>query len=210
MNRVRKAQSVFAKLSQAEKVVTIGAILTIVSLFLPWYRDLDAWQKGEVFLGVTGPLSMIGLVILAGTGAVLVQMIGRALHKEVKLLKKIKNLTTYVAAENVLLFIVATSIYLDPKFGVNLTLKETSFGLFLCLVGSAIMWFGHYMKNHEPEKPELNVFEEVEKNIDRMHKDIMQEHQEIQEEMSAAEKEYRELHLQKEATEKNETLKMDI
>ena len=109
MNRVRKAQSVFAKLSQAEKVVTIGAILTIVSLFLPWYRDLDAWQKGEVFLGVTGPLSMIGLVILAGTGAVLVQMIGRALHKEVKLLKKIKNLTTYVAAENVLLFIVATS-----------------------------------------------------------------------------------------------------
>lgn len=210
MNRMRRAQSSmlskFSRLSQGEKLIFVGAAAVLLSLFLPWYHDMDAWGKGDTYLGITGPLSIIGLVILGGTGAVFVKMLGRMTGKEVRSLRKFKDLSMYVAAQNALLFVIAASIYFDPKFGVNITLKETAFGLFLCLIGSVVMGFGGYVRRKEPETPELNVFEEVENNIDRMHKDIMKKHEEIQEEMSLAEKEYREM----KQVEEKETLKMDL
>ncbi len=211
MNRIRKAQSLFGKLSQAEKVVTIGALLTMISVALPWYRDMDAWGKGEMFLGITGPLSLVGLIILVASGAVFLQMVGRMRGQEFKFLKKYDNLAMIMAAENILLFIIASSVYLDPHFGVNLTLKETTFGIFLCLIGSVIMGLGGYMKKREPEKPELNVFEQVQDNIEQIHKDIAREKGEFrrEEDVPLAEQQYREMHSE-EASEKSETIKMDL
>lgn len=206
MNRIQRVKSGFAKLSQAEKVIFIGAALTLLSLFLPWYHDLDAWGKGDTYLGITGPLSIIGLVILLGTGCVFAKTGSKMLGRRVRSLEKFKDLSLYVAAENILLFVVTTSIYFDPKFGVNITLKETAFGLFLCLIGSITISIGGYMKRQEPAKPELNVFEEVEQNIERIHKDL------VQDEITLAEKQYREINNSEGMTEKrgNETLRMDL
>ena len=208
MKKIRKAKSLFAGLSQANKGMIIGSFLTIVSLFLPWYHDMDAWGKGATYLGITGPLSIIGLIILIGSSAVFAKIIGQMMGKEMRFLKKFKNLAFYVAAENIILFVIAASIYFDPKFGVNITLKETAFGLFLCLIGSVMMGLGEDMKNHEPAERELNVFEEVERNIDRMHKDIARD--ELAE-VPLAEREYREKQTAEAAAEeKAETLRMDL
>lgn len=195
-------------MTMSEKVTMVGAGLTILSLFLPWYRDLDAWGKGDTFLGLTGPLSAIGLVILLGSTAVFAKMLGRMLNKRIRLLEKYEQLSAYVAAENFLLFIITASIYFDPKFGVNITLKQTAFGLFLCLIGTAVTAFGTYLKGKEPTKLEMNVFEQVEESIDRIHRDIERRHsgQADEVEMTLAEKQYRETNRDK----KNETLKLDI
>lgn len=195
-------------MTMSEKVTMVGAGLTILSLFLPWYRDLDAWGKGDTFLGLTGPLSAIGLVILLGSTAVFAKMLGRMLNKRIRLLEKYEQLAAYVSAENFLLFIITASIYFDPKFGVNITLKQTAFGLFLCLIGTAVTAFGTYLKGKEPTKLEMNVFEQVEESIDRIHRDIERRHsgQADEVEMTLAEKQYRETNRDK----KNETLKLDI
>ncbi|MDP4008148.1 MAG: hypothetical protein Q8P68_03060 [Candidatus Peregrinibacteria bacterium] len=209
MDKMRNAKTLFTKLSSAEKLVMIGSGLAVLSVFLPWYRDLDAWGKGDTFLGLTGPLSAIGLVILLGSGAVFAKMLGRMIGKKLRLLEKFDQLATYVAAENVLLFVITSSIYFDPKFGVNITLKQTAFGLFLCLIGSAVMAFGSYMRRKEPAKVELNIFEQVEESIDRIHKDIARENPNFRQEndVPLAERQYRESH---ETGKKNETLRMDI
>ena len=209
MDKMRNAKMLFTKMTGSEKIIMIGSGLTILSLFLPWYRDLDAWGKGDTFLGITGPLSVVGLIILLGSGTVFAKMLGRMLNRKIRLLEKFEHLSTYVAAENILLFVVTASIYFDPKFGVNITLKQTSLGLFLCLIGSLIVVFGDYMSRKEPEESESNVFEQVEESIERIHKDIARGNTNFKEEseMTLAEKQYRNM---QENEKKTETLKMDI
>lgn len=209
MDKMRNAKTLFTKMNASEKALTVGAGLTVLSLFLPWYRDLDAWGKGDTFLGLTGPLSVIGLIILLGSGAVLWKMLGRMTGRKINLLEKYDKLPLYVTVENMILFVITASIYFDPKFGVNITLKQTAFGLFLCLMGTVITGLGVYMSNREPERGEMNVFEEVEESIDRIHNDIARRGQNLREENSGvtlAEKQYRETYGEK----KNETLKLDI
>ncbi|MBI4231741.1 hypothetical protein HY605_00795, partial [Candidatus Peregrinibacteria bacterium] len=55
------------KLAISKKLILVGSGLMVVSAFLPWYSDLDRFKIGDTFLGITGPLYLVGfLVLLAG------------------------------------------------------------------------------------------------------------------------------------------------
>ncbi len=204
MEQLARAKHLFTTLSQAEKLMFVGAAISVVSLFLPWYRDLDAWGKGDVFLGVTGPLSTIGFVVFILSGAVLLNLAGKAMGKEIRTLKKINHLALKVAAQNLLMIVITASIYFDPKFGVNITLKETAIGIFLCLVGSVMTGIGGYMKRSEPQRREVNVFEEVEAHIERIHKKLDSQ---TPDDVPLAEKQYKAMH---EKDEDEKTIQMEL
>ena len=52
-------------LSFEEKLVMWGALFSFASAFLPWYRDIDRFGTGFQFLGITGPLYLVGLFFAA-------------------------------------------------------------------------------------------------------------------------------------------------
>lgn len=132
------------------KLIGVGSFILAISTLLPWYADLDSYKIGDKFLGVTGPASFVGIIILLLSGLSFAlfayRLMGRRLpHLPVR--EAIVHLATSI--ESLFLLLVVNSIYFHPKFGVNITLKESGFGMILAVVGSAILLAGAYLKNRD-------------------------------------------------------------
>jgi hypothetical protein len=116
LSQVKKS---FKKLPLIKKATFFSSLALAFSVFLPWYSDLNAFNIGTKFTGVTGPLYFLGLSIFLLSSANLL-LIG--LEKDTKF--DVKNLT---ALPLILLFFVFT-IYIHKDFGVNLENKQILFG----------------------------------------------------------------------------------
>lgn len=145
-----RLKETFFRLPKHIKLIGIGSLVLAVSTFLPWYADLDSYKIGDEFLGITGPASFVGIVILlmAGLSFMLFgyHLMSRRLpHLPVR--EGIVHLATSI--ESLFLLLVVNSIYFHPKFGVNITLKESRFGMIAAVIGSVILLVGAYAKNRE-------------------------------------------------------------
>ena len=56
-------------LDVTKKLVLVGSAIAVVSVFLPWYKDIDKFRTGDMFLGISGPLYLAGLIVLLTAGA---------------------------------------------------------------------------------------------------------------------------------------------
>jgi len=113
-----------------------------VSVFLPWYSEIDRFSGGDTFLGVTGPLYLAGLLVLLASSLsfsiVLMELLDRPLPK-----LSIKSAHLHVAASALSLFmlLLSTSVYHHAKFGVNITDKSTGIGMLLASIASGLVMF---------------------------------------------------------------------
>lgn len=148
----------FGALPFSRKAILIGALITIIGTVLPWYQDLDLYGAGDVYLGITGPLFPIGLLILLSSAIVGVTfalpLIGRRFPK---IGVEPSFLALLIGAEDLLLVFIARLIYLHPKFGVNITLKDSRFGMFLAFVGLIVMLWGAYVTRTQESKERLRA-----------------------------------------------------
>lgn len=135
----------FETLSLSRKAILIGSLITIIGTLLPWYQDLDLYGAGDIYLGVTGPLFSIGLLILLSAvvvgGVFTLPLLGRRFPK---IGVEPSFLALFIGAEDLLLVFIARLIYLHPKFGVNITLKDSRFGMMLTFIGLVVMIWGAY------------------------------------------------------------------
>ena len=58
----------------------------------------------------------------------------------------------FVGIESLFLLLMVNSIFFHPKFGVNITLKESRFGMTLAIIGSAVLVVGAYFQNKKKLK----------------------------------------------------------
>lgn len=148
-----RLKETFFRLPKQIKFVGIGGAILAVSTLLPWYADLDSYKIGDEFLGVTGPASFVGIVVLALAGLSLWLFSYRLLEKRLPRLPVREGIVhLFVAAESLFLLIVVNSIFFHPKFGVNITLKESRFGMTLAVIGSILIFVGGYLLNREEVK----------------------------------------------------------
>lgn len=134
----------------AQKVIGIGSLLTIISAFLTWYRDIDAFDRGGAYLGITGPLYLIGYVIICLSAFSLALTVFHLLEKKIPSLP-IKESMVYIfgGATSLFLLVIANSIYFHPQFGLNITSKEYGIGMMLAFIGSVAITIGGVMQNRE-------------------------------------------------------------
>lgn len=145
-----RLKETFFGLPKQIKFVGIGSLVLAISTLLPWYGDLDSYKIGDEFLGVTGPASFVGIVVLALAGLSLWLFSYRLLEKRMPRLPVREGIVhLFVAAESLFLLIVVNSIFFHPKFGVNITLKESRFGMTLAVLGSVLIFVGGYLLNKE-------------------------------------------------------------
>lgn len=145
-----RMQVTFLRLPKHAKMVGIGSLVLLVSTVLPWYADLDSYRIGDQFLGITGPASFVGIAILALSGFSLWIFSYHLFERHIPRLpvrEGIMNL--FVAIESLFLLVLVNSIYFHPKFGVNITLKESRFGMTLAFIGAIILLIGGYLQNRE-------------------------------------------------------------
>jgi hypothetical protein len=129
-----------------KKIILIGSLLAIVSVVLPWYQDLDRFKTGDVFLGVTGPTYLAGVIILLSS-ILCATLIGLELAEKPKPKLPIKENTVYVMAASLSIFllIIVNSVYFHPKFGINLVEKTMGFGMYVAIIGIALEMIGGIM-----------------------------------------------------------------
>ena len=128
-------------------------MLLAVSAFLPWYADLDSYRIGDQFLGITGPASFVGIVILLLSGLSMWVFSHHLLQKRApRLPVREAILYMFVGIESLFLLLIVNSIFFHPKFGVNITLKESRFGMTVAIIGGVVLTIGSYLLNREEIK----------------------------------------------------------
>jgi len=170
----------FGKLPLSFKLIGIGSLLTFVSVFLPWYADLDRFNTGDKFIGLGGPLYLLGflIMVLAATSLMLFgyKMFGK---KTPSLPLEEAHYQIFVGAMSLFLLVITSSIYFHSKFGVNITMKEMRFGMIMAFIGSGLILLGGLKLNKArgvsfETSGKLDKLIDVEKGVsqDRVQKDI--------------------------------------
>jgi hypothetical protein len=156
----KRINQLLKDLSFEKKLLGAGSLLLALSVFFPWYQDLDSFKTGDIFLGITGPLYLVGFSLFA------LAVINIALIVSDELGKKIPFFTlrpsSFFLASGLITFyllMVINSIYFHNKFGVNITVKESQFGMFLAFIAASLMTIGGYLTGRE-KKTILKEFQE--------------------------------------------------
>lgn len=146
------------KLSLNNKIILVGSFLMLISAFMPWYSDVDRFNTGDMFLGVTGPVYLAGVLVVIGAAMSLGITVMHLLQKEVpKLPIKEKHFHMATAGIALLMTVMASSVYFHAKFGVNITSKTMGSGMMLAFVGIAITIGGTFVSE---KKRMLDIDEE--------------------------------------------------
>ena len=140
----KRIKQLIMDLPMEHKIVGGGSILMAISLLLPWYQDLDSFHTGDMFLGLTGPLYLLGFSILAMSLVNIAFIVFNALEKKLPVNIRPASFFMVSGIVSFFLLIVANSVYFHPKFGVNITLKESQFGMFIAFIAASLLTVGGY------------------------------------------------------------------
>ncbi|MBU1992973.1 MAG: hypothetical protein ABH856_04035 [Patescibacteria group bacterium] len=145
------------------KLVFFGSVILLISAFMPWYEDVDAFHMGDMFLGITGPLYLAGFVLILISGLALFAISSDALDQKLKELPLEKpHMNMMIGIASLFLLVLSSSVYFHTKFGVNITIKEMKFGMIAAFIGAFFIAFGGFMQNKKK-----NVrFDELEGKIE--------------------------------------------
>lgn len=148
INRFKIALS---SLEVTRKWVFLSSAVIAVSSFLPWYKDLDAFGAGDLYLGVSGPLFLVGLMVLATSLLIGAWILLPALGKRLPRFHfKEGEVFMFLGVQDLVLLLIANSVFFHPKFGVNITLKETGFGMIVAFIGVfLLLWSGYNLYRKE-------------------------------------------------------------
>ncbi|MFO0780943.1 MAG: hypothetical protein U0519_03615 [Candidatus Gracilibacteria bacterium] len=138
---------IVAELPFEKKLVGIASILMALSLFFPWYQDVDSFRTGDTFTGLTGPMYLAGFSFLVLASVSLLFMVMDYLNRQVPLFKiKTSKFHLWSGIFSFYLLFMVGSAYFHPAFGVNITLKQSGFGMFLAYSAAALMTVGGYLE----------------------------------------------------------------
>lgn len=138
---------IVAELPFEKKIVGVGTLAMVVSLFFPWYQDLDSFHTGDTFTGLTGPMYFAGFTFLVLASLSLLVMVMDHLNKQLPIFKVKTSLLHLWSGifSFYLLFLVGTA-YFHPAFGVNITMKQSGFGMFIAYAAAAMLTIGGYLE----------------------------------------------------------------
>lgn len=146
----KRVAQVFQDLPFEKKLLGVGSLLLVLSLFLPWYQDLDSFKTGDMFLGLTGPLYLAGMSLLVmGVGNLVFMYM--ELNKKKMPFMHMKFSTFYFISGIFAFFmlLLVNSVYFHPKFGINITLKQSQFGMFFAFIASSFITIGGYLASRD-------------------------------------------------------------
>lgn len=154
----RSLNSLWSRIDVTRKWVLLSCAAVALSTVLPWYADLDAFGAGDLYLGVTGPLFLVGLLILASAIFTAAWILLPVFEKKLPSLPVSEGAVfVFLSVQNLVGLLIANSVFFHPKFGVNITLKETGFGMILAFVGALVMFWSSYNLMKKSTRPAFSV-----------------------------------------------------
>lgn len=136
----------------------IGLTVSSVSLFMPWYSDVDAFNAGASYLGITGPTSMLGVSLLILNVITMGLITFRfRFEKDARLPISRKVLEKIHGPVYLYMIFLMMSVYFSDDFGINLANKTAGFGAYVGAAGAFISTVGGLRRSKEIQEsiPEL-------------------------------------------------------
>lgn len=148
--RINTLKNRFLKLPLPQKLVGIGSFIAFISAVLPWYSDVDMYGSGETYIGVTGPLYLVGFIIIL-LGVFSLILTGFYLFDKKIPDLPMKESMVYIlsGAVSLSLLIIANSVYFHPGFGINITSKIYGIGMMMALIGTIGVLLGGILQHRE-------------------------------------------------------------
>ncbi|MFT7183995.1 MAG: hypothetical protein ACI9QC_000321 [Oceanicoccus sp.] len=135
MSATQRVKQGFLRLPTAKKLLLISSFTLMISAVLPWYDNQNSFGAGETYLGIQGPLFMVGLLVLGLGLANFLNMFLPLFGKNfARLRRKSGVLSMILGAQSGLLLLVGNTVFLHPEFGTNANHKATSFGMTIALI----------------------------------------------------------------------------
>lgn len=141
----KRITEIVTSLPFERKIVAVGSLLMVVSVFLPWYEDRDSFNTGDVFLGITGPLYLAGISIFLMAAMNLALIVMDSIGRRAPAGIRASRFFIIAAAASMYLLLIVNSVYFHNKFGVNITFKQSPFGMFTAFIAWALMTIGAYL-----------------------------------------------------------------
>lgn len=131
------------KLPTVSKLVIVGSLIAMIGVFLPWYNDIDKFGTGDMFLGISGPLYLAGIIVLLSSIASFFLIAMRLFNKPIPQLP-MKEEQFYVLSSSISasMLILSISVFFHNKFGISLVDKNIGIGMYLGFIGTGIVLLG--------------------------------------------------------------------
>ncbi len=178
----------FLSTSLGNKLILAGNLLSIIAVFMPVYSDFNQWGDGVTYIGITGPLSFIGIAIFCVAVLPILTFIHPISQWSNKKFVNFEKASRIYIFQSILLLILMSSIYLDSEFGINISVKELRAGIIVGFFGVGLAITGFQMSKFDQRdnfelqhqnaekiiKKEKDLFEipASQKLENRMHKTI--------------------------------------
>jgi len=167
MPMISKIKKNFLTLPLGKKLIAFGSLATFIAVFLPWYSDIDRFEIGETYLGITGPLYLTGILVMASAFVSIALIVLELSDKPLpKLPVSSDRYHIFGAAFSAFMFLIALSVYFHPKFGVNILEKRIGIGIVLGFGGVFLAIIGSKMKNKAKNKMRVSIDEDIFKGVD--------------------------------------------
>ncbi len=128
------------------KLVIAGSFIAVIGVFLPWYNDIDKYGFGDMFLGISGPLYLAGIIVLLSGIASFSMIAFRLFDKPVpKLPMKEEQFYVFSSSASLTMLVLSISVFFHNSFGVSLVDKSVGVGMYLGFFGSGIVMLGAIM-----------------------------------------------------------------
>lgn len=140
-----------------KKAILAGSAALMLSTVMPWYDLRNSFGVGNTYLGIQGPLFVIGFLVL-GCGAVsffnmFFPLMGRQFFN---LRKRGGSTAMLLGGQALLLLLVANSIFYHPDFGASVSNKATRFGMVITFASIGMMiiagWIARHKEGEEGEE----------------------------------------------------------
>ncbi len=159
-----------------KKLIYIASALTIISVFLPWYNDVDKFKIGDRFLGITGPLYLAGFIVLVASilsfGIITLALKDKSLPK---LPLKEEHFFVFNSGLSLLMLVLCASVYFHNKFGVNIIDKSAGIGLTMAFFTCIASLIGGLLINRGSDvsfDTEGSLEPLIDLNVERKTKDL--------------------------------------
>jgi len=143
MSATQRVKQGFLRLPTTKKLLLIASFMLMISAVLPWYDNQNSFGTGETYLGIQGPLFMVGFIVLALGTVNFLNMFLPLTGKNFSKMKRNSGLLSMIlGAQSALLLLVSNTVFLHPEFGTNVNHKATSFGMTLAFLSIGTLIIG--------------------------------------------------------------------
>lgn len=164
MSVTQRVKQGFLRLPFARKTILISSGALAISPLLPWYDNRNSFGIGESYLGIQGPLFLIGFLIM-GFGIInFSNLFFPLLGKNFFQLRRKTGATSFMlGAQGLLLLVLANSVFFHPAFGEAVN-KKSGAGMFVAFMSLGIMLISGYLarrKDSEEEPEPIEMVNEI-------------------------------------------------